>query len=90
MLAYACAWMHAYAWMHTCVRVCVCARMHAWMYEYLVIFACVCMRTYICVCMHACVYVHFATPPPPQVLSFVSPSNIEKLPTPMITLLGLV
>ena len=46
------------------------------------------MRSYMCVCVHACVYVHFAIHPPPQVLMLASlgmpPHNIEKLPTHMI------
>ena len=76
----ACAWMNAYAcaWMHTCV--CVVACMHAWMYEHLA--ACACVRACVCVCLH------FAIPPSIEAglagFATPSPSNIEKLPSPMI------
>ena len=90
MHAYACAWLHEYAcaWMHTCM----CIFMHAWVYEHLAACACVCMRAYMRVCVHACVYLHLQFPLPPPKKSIEvglagfapPPSNIEKLPTPMI------
>ena len=43
---------------------------------------CACVHSYVCV--HACVYVHFA--PSIEVgLAGLAPSNIERLPTPMIS-----
>ena len=39
------------------------------------------MRSYICVHMHACVYVHFAIPPPPQNIE-VGPADFA--PTPIL------
>ena len=45
------------------------------------------MRSYMCVCMHACMYI--LQYPPPQSIDvglsgYAPPTNIEKLPTPMI------
>ena len=71
--------MHVHGCIHVCVRACV--YVHAWVYEHLA--ACVCMRANICVCMHACMYILH------QVLKLASlalaTSNIERLPTPMIS-----
>ena len=73
---------------HECIHVFVFACMHARVYEHIAACAFVCMRAYmfVCVCMHACVYVHFAIPLSIEVglAGFAPPSNIEKLPTPMI------
>ena len=73
--------MYACVCMHACIHVCAC------MNGYLA--ACTCMRSYICVRMHACMYVHFAIPPPPNIevgpadFAPPPPPYIEKLPTPM-------
>ena len=45
------------------------------------------MHAYICVCVHTCVYVHFAInppPPPPPSIELASPAltpSVEMLPT---------
>ena len=72
---------------HECIHVCVFACMHARVYEHIAACACVCMHAYMCVCvrMHACMYI-LQSPLSIEVglAGFAPPSNIEKLPTPMI------
>ena len=77
--------------------------MNIWVYEHLAACTCVCMRVYMCVYMHACMYtLLYPAPPSIEVgLAGFSPPprppppkkkkkiiiKIEKLPTPMTTLL---
>ena len=68
------------------IRVFVCV--HTWVRDHLAACTCVYMREYICVCMHACVYIS-QSPPPKKVLKMaslnLSPTpKIVQLPTPMI------
>ena len=75
--------MHVHGCIHVCVCVCVC--MHAWVYEHLATCAWGCIH--VCVCMHVCVYIFPPTPPSIEVglAGFTPPpSNIAKLPMPMI------
>ena len=69
------------------------------MYEHLAACTCVCMRVYMCVYLHACMYIllyptpqvlklaSLASTPPPRPPPKKKKKKNEKLPTPMTTLL---